>query len=100
MKTDKEISTEALRRASVNRKEKNARKQGLYTVLSIAASLVVIVGFAMLLPHFPDAIVSETTDTTSAVMLANSNTGGYVLIGLLGLILGAATTLFITRRKK
>jgi type II secretory pathway component PulF len=100
MRGNKEIADEALRRAALTRKEKSLKKQKLYAVLSVAACIAVIVGLSYSLPSFQDSFVSETPNAASAAMLAGAGVGGYVLIGIVGFILGAVITLFYIKRSK
>lgn len=97
----KEIAKRALQRAEVIKRERAARKRRIMAIASAAACLVLIVGLSVLIPAaLPDSAIPETPGATSATLLADGAVGGYVLIGVIGFVLGAAVVLLYHRTKK
>lgn len=97
MKSDREVANEVRRRMD-NLRAKNARRKNrLYTASAIAASLALVVGLAITLPGIVPETVSETPGLQGATLLAGGGAGGYVLIGVVGFVLGAAVTLLCLR---
>jgi len=79
---DHDIAVEILRRMEVEKKCRAARKRKLYTRLSVAVCLALIIGVSVYVPLFiPDAVLEESTWTHTA-----SLADGDPVIGLIALI--------------
>jgi hypothetical protein len=99
MKSDKEIAREALKRAAVIREARARKKRRVYAVCCTAACLAVIVGLSFALPMInTDAAIPD--GIYSATLFAGSAAGGFVIIGIIGFVLGVAVTLFFVRKQK
>ena len=98
----KEIAERALLRADMIHNERASKKKKTYYAIISAVSLCVIVGLSFVIPSTlvaPEAITA-TSDAVSAALLAGRAYGRYVLIGVIGFILGAAVTAAIARKLK
>lgn len=98
----KEIARRALLRAEVIKKERAARKRTITAIVSTAASLALIVGLSFALPINPlESIAMDAPGITSGTLLAGGAIGGYVLMGVIGFVLGAAVVaVYIKKSKK
>jgi len=98
-RSSQEIADEILRRAEMLDKRDARRKRRIYTALSVAACLAVVVGLSFLIPSVvTDTVPIDEGALYSAAMFAGGAMGGYVLIGVIGLLLGAAVMFFYMRK--
>ena len=94
-----EITREILQRAEQLDVSDAQRKNRLYTLLSVVASLLFIIGFAIIIPLFvSNELLLETAQHQTATIFASSQIGGYVLVGVIAFAVGAAVTLFCVKR--
>jgi len=97
----KEIAERALARAEIIKQERAARKRKIYNAVSVAACLLLIVGMSFIIPKdVPDSFVLDTPGAVSATLLAGEAIGGYVLIGVIGFVLGVAVTVFCMKKAR
>jgi len=96
-----EVAEEILRRVELVNKKEAARKRKRYAAIAAAGCLALIVGLSFVIPTaVPDGVVPGAPGATSAAMLAGGAVGGYVLIGVIGFVLGMAVALFSLRGGK
>ncbi|MDL2238296.1 DUF4179 domain-containing protein [Christensenellaceae bacterium OttesenSCG-928-K19] len=100
MRTNKEITKEVQRRIAELREQKTKRKGRIYAAVSVAACIVLVVGLAVALPNIVPDTSPESLDMYNATLLAGSGAGGYVLIGVIGFVLGVVVTLLFSKIKK
>ncbi|MCL1983430.1 MAG: hypothetical protein FWG53_10160 [Clostridiales bacterium] len=100
MRSNEEIAAEALRRSAASREKKAVRRQRVYAMSAACACIAVIVGLSLLLPSMPESVVSGMPSTAGAAVLAGSGAGGYVLMGIIGFVLGVAAVLISIKAKK
>lgn len=95
MRTDKEIATEALRRAEELRRQTRKRQARLYVGVATAACLILVVGLSVTLSTMlPDADHQiGQANKYSATLLLSGGMGGYALMGVIGFMLGVVVTL-------
>jgi len=96
-----EVAEEILRRVELVNKKEAVRKRKRYAAIAAAGCLALIVGLSFVIPTaVPDGVVPGAPGATSAAMLAGGAVGGYVLIGVIGFVLGMAVALFSLRGGK
>lgn len=101
MRTDREIAAEALRRAEVLREQKQKRQSWVYVGLATAACLALVAGLSFALSAvLPDAgVAGGGPNMYSGTLLLGGGIGGYVLMGVIGFVLGTAVTLLARRMR-
>jgi hypothetical protein len=100
-RSDPEFVQEALRRAAWLRERRAAKRRRLSAVGAAAACLVVIAGLSFAIPGAVTGAGAVLTEGIySASLFAGSAAGGYVIIGVIGFVLGVAITLFCRRKSK
>ena len=100
-RTNMEVAEEILRRVELVNKKEAVRKRKRYAAIAAAGCLALIVGLSFVIPTaVPDGVVPGAPGATSAAMLAGGAVGGYVLIGVIGFVLGMAVALFSLRGGK
>jgi len=92
VRSDKEVAQEALRRGKIISKRKAHKTRLVYTICSVAACLVLIIGLSVTLPAV-DGGAATPGGLSGAALFAGGSAGGYVLIGIIGFILGAIVVL-------
>jgi len=91
----KEIAERALARAEIIKKEQAARKGKIYSITAVAASIALVLGLSFAISFVtPDPVDYIEMGAHSTMLVNEAVIGGYVLIGVLGLALGAAATIF------
>jgi hypothetical protein len=91
-----EISELVLRRAALLReKQGRRRRRALYT-LCAALSLAAIGALSFALPAIAPEFIPGGA-ATSGTIYGEASVGGYVLVGVAGLVLGVALTVFCMR---
>ena len=96
MRSDGDITVEALRRGGIITIKRRQKRERLKTGGMIAACL----SFALCIAILPGASggIGETSAQAAVTMINGAAAGGYVLSGVSGFILGAAVTLIYGRR--
>jgi len=90
-----EIAERTLQRAELIRQRRAARKRRLYSALSVAACLAVIVGLAFVIPPaVTDAPSPVDAGIYGTAQAAGVVSGGYVLLAVISFALGCAVTIF------
>jgi len=98
-RTSQEIADEVLSRIRLLEKEDARRaarnKKKVYSVIAVAACLVLIVGLSFAIPSIVmDSTAVEVEGMYTAAMLADAAAGSYILIGVIGFAAGSAVTIF------
>ena len=100
MKSNKEIALEALRRAEIMHRRKAVRTRRIYGICSIAFCLAVIAALSFALPAMDSGGILAPEGAYSASLYASSAAGGYVIVGIIGFVLGAAVVILYNKSKK
>ena len=96
---DHDIALEILRRMEVEKKRRAARKRRLYTRLSVAACIALIIGVSVCVPLFvPNAVLEESTWTHTASLADGDPVVG--LIALIAICIFAACFAAVAYRRK
>ena len=96
MKYSKEDALKEIRRRAGIIRQKHDRK--VTNVLTTTAGVTLIALFAVI-GIFSGSAISETQSEYGAFIIS-AESGGYVLAGVLGIVLGVVATLIIKRTKK
>jgi len=96
-----EVAEEILRRVELVNKKEAARKRKRYAAIAAAGCLALIVSLSFVIPNIvTGGVAPDATGTTSAAMLAGGAIGGYVLIGVIGFVLGMAVAVLYMKKPK
>jgi len=99
MRSNKEMAEEVLRRVEVINRRKAVKKRKIYSALAAVACLALMGGLSFAISSIETAPIAPGAEGMySAVMFADGGLGGYVLIGVIGLALGAALMFFYMRK--
>ena len=98
MRSDKEIAQEALLRADNIRKQKIIRKHRIYGLCTVVACLVIILSLSFALPVVEGS--KGTAGMYYATVFTGGTAGGYLLIGIIGFILGAVSVILNKKNKE
>lgn len=99
MRSDKEVALEALRRGEIIRRRKAEKTRRIYTLCSVAACLALIVGLSFALPAV-DGGAATPEGLYGAALFSGGSAGGYVLMGVIGFVLGAIVVIFYKKNKR
>ena len=99
MRSDKEVAKEALLRAETIKKKKADKKRLTHSLYYAAACIAIIIGLAYGMPAAGGGM-SSPNGLYGAVLFAGSSAGGYILIGVIGFVLGAVVVLLYKRNMK
>ena len=100
-RTNMEVAEEILRRVELVNKKEAARKRKRYAAIAAAGCLALIVGLSFVIPNVvTDGVVPDAAGATGAAMLAGGAVGGYVLIGVIGFVLGMAVAVLYMKKAK
>lgn len=100
MRDNRQVTREVERRIGELRTRRAKRKSRLYAATAIASCLALVVGLSLFLPGIVPESVPESSELYRGTLLADSSTGGYVLVGVLAFVLGVVVTLLIIRRRE
>lgn len=101
MRTNEERIAAMHRRAAELEKEKGQRRGRILQAVSVAACFATVIVLAAFMPGFSQALVSgESQGSMSASIFSESSVLGFIVIGILAFLLGAAVTIFCFRLKK
>ena len=99
MRSDMDVAKEALRRADNLRKRKTERKRRVFGIYSVAACLMILVALSFAMPAIGGGAAMQEGLYIGSIF-ANASVGGYLIIGIIGFILGAAVVIFFNKSKK
>lgn len=101
MLSDRELAREVLQRSKTIIRQRKTRRQMAFLTLASAVCLVLIVAVALGMPESIAQLPQRraVSDTLGALFVHNSALG-YVVVGVLAFILGAAVTLLAFLSKK
>ena len=94
-----EIMRKSLLRAAEIKKERLIRRRRILFAVSTAASLTLIAGLSFILKNLVPEESAEAV-TAEATLIAGSNFGSYVLIGVIGFAAGAAVAIIALKKAK
>jgi len=98
-RSNEEITQEILRRTEQLDVRDAKRKRRVYTTLSVATCLALVIGLAAAVPLFiPDELLRETAENQTATIFASGEVGGYILVGVAAFAVSAALTLFCIKK--
>ena len=98
-RSSEEITDEVFRRAERLDKQDEKRKNRIYAALSFAACLAFMVGLSVSVPLFiTDEALQSTAGYQTATIFASGAVGGYVLVGVMAFVFGAAAMLFCVKK--
>ena len=81
--------------------EKNRRRIKIYSAVSAAACVALVIGLAVMMPSFNDTFITNSAmEGFSGSILSENGVLGYIIIGILAFILGSAVTVFCFKLKK
>ena len=98
MRSDREVSREALRRAENIRERKAEIKRRVYGACGAAACLALVLAISFFIPSVENG-AAIPGGLYGASLFADSSVGGYALIGVIGFVLGAAVVIIYKRSK-
>lgn len=93
MRSNQQVAQQVQLRIGELRAKSAQRQRKLYTISAVAACLVLIVGLAAMLPGIAPQISTEAPGLYNATLIADGRVGGYVLMGVIGVVLGVVLTL-------
>ena len=100
MRTNEERIAAMHKRAAELEKEKRQRTAAIIQAVSVAACFAAVIMLAFLMPGFSQTFISENSQgSMSASIFSESRVLGYIVIGILAFLLGAAVTIFCFRLK-
>ena len=98
-RNSEELTDEIIRRALLLDSRDSKRKNRISTALFYAACLAFVVGLSVSVPLIiPDEALQEAASYQSATLFASGAVGGYVLVGVIAFIIGAAAMLFCVKK--
>lgn len=101
MRTNEERIAAMYKRAAELEKENRQRRVRIIQAVSVSVCFAAVIVLAFLIPGFSQAIVSENSQgVMNASIFSESSVLGYVVIGILAFLLGAAVTIFSFCLKK
>ena len=101
MRTNEERIAAMHKRAAELEKEKRQRRVLIIQAVSAAACFAAVIALAFFMPGFSQAFASGNSQgSMSASIFSESSVLGYIVIGILAFLLGAAVTIFCFRLKK
>lgn len=100
MRDNKDVTREVERRAAGLRAQNARRSSVLYAIAAVASCVILIVALAFAMPGIVPESFPEASGLYSATLLVDSSAGGYVLIGVVGFVLGVVVTLFCVQYGK
>ena len=101
MRTNEERIAAMHKRAAELEKEKRQHKVQIIQTVSVAACFALVIVLSLLMPGFSEAfVVGDQQGSMSASIFSASSVLGYIVIGILAFLLGAAVTIFCFRLKK
>ena len=81
--------------------EKNRRRIRIYSAVSAAACVALIIGLAVVMPDLNDKLVSAPpSENMRGSILSENGILGYIIIGIVAFILGISVTVFCFKLKK
>ena len=81
--------------------EKNRRRIKIYSAVSMAACVALIIGLAVIMPDLNDKLVSApSSESMRGSILSENGILGYIIIGIVAFILGISVTVFCFKLKK
>ena len=96
MRSIEEQLAEVNRRAETIRRRRSVRRRRLAGATAACACLAVIVGAGLVMTRIPESTASMG-NTPFGSLIATGGAPGYVMIGLLGFLLGVAVTILCVR---
>ena len=101
MRANEERIAAMHKRAAELEKENRQRRVRIIQAVSAAACFAAVIVLAFFMPGFSQAFVSGNSQgSMSASIFSESSALGYIVIGILAFLLGAAVTIFCFRLKK
>lgn len=98
MRTNEERVRLIRERTREIKRERRARRKRAADIMLIAASVLLIIGIGVWLPKFTENTVARTSETSGAASLvASGGALGYILIGIMGFLLGICVTVLIAK---
>ena len=98
-RSSEEITDEVFRRAELLDKQDTKRKNRIQSALSLAACLAFVVALSVSVPLFiSDEVLQPTAGYQTATLFASGVVGGYVLVGVMAFVFGAAAMLFCAKK--
>ena len=100
--TPKEMADEVWRRVDASENSMREKRRKIYSIVTVAACLAVVIGLAIIVPSIPAEDAATIENTATGTLFSGSAVGGYVLVGVIAFMLGVIATLFCVkmRRKK
>ena len=94
-----DIADEVFRRVELLDKQDEKRKNRIYTALSFGICLAFMIGLSMSVPLLiSDETLQLTAGYQTATLFASGAVGGYVLVGVMAFVFGAAAMLFCVKK--
>ena len=101
MRTNEERIAAMHKRAAELEKENRQRRVRIIQAVSAAACFAAVIVPAFFMPGFSQVLVSGSSQgSMSASIFSESSALGYIVIGILAFLLGAAVTIFCFLLKK
>ncbi len=88
-------------RAAELKSEKRTRRVAALQAVSACLCLAAVIALALAMPGLATSVTAETAETVMrASLFAGSSALGYIVVGVVAFLLGAAGTVFCFRLKK
>ena len=101
MRTNEERIAAMHKRAGELEKENRQRRVRIIQAVSVAACIAAVIALAFFMPGLSQALVAgESQGGMSASIFSESSALGYIVIGILAFLLGAAVTIFCFRLRR
>ena len=101
MHTNEERVTEMHRRAEQMKKHKDDIRAGIYNAAVVLTGMAAVIVVAVILAGKEPAVMAAAKENQlQGSLLAGSNVTGFILVGIIAFLLGAAVTIFCFRYKK
>lgn len=101
MRTNDERIAAMHTRAAEIRREKNKRRNTIIGAASVFACFIVVIAMGFAFPRFATGrLPGSDMDGMNASIFSGSDALGYIVIGILAFLLGAAVTVFCMRLRR
>ena len=94
-----DITDEVYRRVEILDKQEKKRKNLIHVALSFFVCFAFVIGLSVSVPLFiSDEVLQPTVGYQTATLFASGAVGGYVLVGVIAFVIGAAAMLFCVQK--
>ncbi len=101
MRTSEERIAAMHLRAAEIKKEKDRKNANILSSVAVVTGLAAVIVMGILMPGLTDkVVVSGVYDGYSASIFAGSGAIGFIVVGILSFLLGAAVTIFCFKLRK